>query len=422
MMQDSRETLEREVLGRIILGANPTDAPFTAKEFSGSARAWIFARILALAEKGDPIEPSSIVCGCTAATGIHAEIAECLCVASSSAHLPFYSRELQRILASERRAAIQKEAAAALGRGEDVRAVLGEATDRLDRIDLAYGEQAEKTLADSAFELFRAIEEGKPRPDTVSTYLKAIDSLAVGLLGGDLVILAGRPSMGKTALAITMMAEQSRHGIPPAFFSLEQSGPSVAARILARVSGRPTTKALRRPDELTMVERDSFYGAFSETLKIAEGIFLFERPRQTVAEIEVQAAQAVRRGAKIIYVDYLQKIRFPGKDRHDLEIGDACKRLRAIGQTWRVPVVLLAQINRGVEKDNRPPRLSDLKDSGEIEQDADFVWFLHCPEAEAKQSGEKWLIQEKGRDAGIGRRKIFFKAESVSFYDMEDAQ
>ena len=421
-MNENRLTAEREVVGRLIFGADLGEVTLSPDDFQGQGTKWLFKRIVELSKVGLPIEPGAIMSQRNSDVvkyGIGSEIASCMTVAISNSNVGFYVNELRAIISEEKKLRIREHTTQLLADGGDIRETLTKATEAIDKIEAQYGSRDNETLADAAFRLFEHIGNETPTKDQILTYLKTIDDTCYGLIGGDLVILAARPSMGKTALALTIMGNQARNGIKTAFFSLEQSSISVASRILANITKQSTARALRRPQDLTPAQKMTFMDAWGEVFKIAEKIVIFERPRQTISEIETQAVKAVKSGCRAIYIDYLGQMRFPGKLRYDLEISETCERLKALGKMLDVPVICLSQLSRSNVKENRAPQLSDLRDSGGIEQAADFVLFLHCKEDDAKKSGEKWFIQAKGRDAGIGSRVIYFDAPSVTFFDME---
>jgi replicative DNA helicase len=418
-LSDNRLYAEREVVGRLILGADIAEASLQPDDFKGGGTRWLFSRIQALSKKGDPIEPNSLLANLESRTGVADEISQCMGIATTNSNLGFYVRQLKGMIAEEKKQAVQRETGRLLTDGGDIRAAMQSAAAELEKIEAEYGTADNETLADGAFRLIDGIENGRENPEQILTGLNAVDDSCVGLVGGDLVILAARPSMGKTALAVTIAVNLSKRGVKSMFFSMEQSSMSLANRVLAGLAGRSTSKALRRPQDINLSERADLLGYAGEILKVSENIMVSERPRLAVTEVEARSSKAVKAGARLIIVDYLGLMYFPGKQRHDIELSDACERLKALGKCLHVPIILLCQLNRGNEKENRKPRLSDLKDSGGIEQVADFVWFLHCPEEEAKKSGPKWFLQTKGRDAGVGARKLYFCAESVSFHDCE---
>ncbi|MEW6200205.1 MAG: replicative DNA helicase [Planctomycetota bacterium] len=228
-------------------------------------------------------------------------------------------------------------------------------------------------------EAFRTIERrGRDALTGEPTGFIELDELTCGLQPGELIIVAGRPSMGKTALGLNMaehlgIVEQR----PVLFFSLEMSRQQVAQRILcsrARVNshtlrrGRHTAEDLKRlqeaADELTHAP-----------------LLVDDTSDLTVLELRARARMARRRhDIRAIFVDYLQLMRAPRSENRQVEVANISRGLKALAKDLNVPVVAMAQLNRSPEDKTRRgnrPRMSDLRESGAIEQDADVVALLH---------------------------------------------
>lgn len=343
-------------------------------------------------------------------------------------NISMYCDVIRDFIAEDLRARIRASVAKKIEGGEDVNEVFRDMQERLTAIESRYGAGAEVTTLKSAAELvLLRIRERKKPEGLVMTGYRDIDRLAIGLIGGDLVILGARPSMGKTALALGMMVNQSYLGKKPCFFSLEQSREQLAARLLANISRLSTSMALRRPHDINVVHQFELLEHSNDLVELCNQIFVFDEPRQSIDQIERRSVEAVKAGAGIIYVDYLQLIRKEkDRSREDIEIGEHAERLKAIARNTGVPVVALSQLSRqcegGSQGKPRRPKASDLRGSGGIEQAADFIWLLHCKESELKQGGIKYFIQDKGRDAGIGAQQLWFTAETVTFHDVTSQQ
>jgi len=224
----------------------------------------------------------------------------------------------------------------------------------------------------------------------MSTGLDDLDRKLGGLHRSDLVILAGRPSMGKTALATNIafaIARSHRRGPKPdgtegtveggvvGFFSLEMSAEQLAARILSEASGIPSDR-IRRGD-LTWEE----FRRFAEAARELEAcpLYIDDTPAIPIAQLAARARRLKRtHGLDALFVDYLQLIR-PAtmRDSRVNEVSEITQALKAIAKELDIPVVALSQLSRQVEsRDDKRPQLSDLRDSGSIEQDADVVMFV----------------------------------------------
>ncbi len=233
----------------------------------------------------------------------------------------------------------------------------------------------------------------------VSTGLIDLDKKLGGLHRSDLLILAGRPSMGKTSLATNIafnIAKAYKKGKTPdgsegavnggvvGFFSLEMSAEQLAARILSEASEVPSEQ-IRRGD---MTEAE--FRRFVEAAKALEScpLYIDDTPSLPIAQMAARARRLKREhGLDVIFVDYLQLMRGTGKgDNRVQEIGEISMGLKAIAKELDIPVVALSQLSRQVEsRDDKRPQLSDLRESGSIEQDADVVMFVFREEYYAER-------------------------------------
>jgi replicative DNA helicase len=224
----------------------------------------------------------------------------------------------------------------------------------------------------------------------ISTGLADLDKKLGGLHPSDLLILAGRPSMGKTSLATNIafnIAKAYRKGKRPdgsdgavnggvvGFFSLEMSAEQLAARILSEASEVPS-ELIRRGD-MTEIE----FRRFVEAAKALEScpLYIDDTPALPIAQVAARCRRLKRtQGLDVVFVDYLQLLRGTGKgDNRVQEIGEISMGLKALAKELSVPVVALSQLSRQVEnREDKRPQLSDLRESGSIEQDADVVMFV----------------------------------------------
>lgn len=236
------------------------------------------------------------------------------------------------------------------------------------------------TLAESAFK--RA-----GRTAGVSTGFTDLDKLLGGLHPSDLIILAGRPSMGKTALATNiafnaakarMNADNPEDGAVVGFFSLEMSAEQLATRVLAEESGVSSDR-IRRGD----VSHEDFEKFVLASLNLTKApLFIDDTPALSITALRTRARRLKRQhGLGLIVVDYLQLLQgSPGSraaESRVLEISEITRGLKAIAKELSVPVIALSQLSRAVEqREDKRPMLSDLRESGSIEQDADVVMFV----------------------------------------------
>lgn len=412
----NRLDAEREVIGRILIGDGSTLAECDIRTEDCQR----YGRVLDIMRKhyltGAPWDVAAIIGKAQGYAGI---ISEAMAAATTAANVGYFCDLLKAEILTGKRNAALDEAASRLRHGGDARAEIASVVAELDKLDATYTTDSLPRLADAALKFLRDIETPPATGASLPTGYRCIDKHLKGLLPGDLCIIAARPSMGKTALCLGMIQRQVLAGHKVAFFSLEQGGRSVSARLLAGISGESTKTALRDPGDLAQVYRNRLLGHAEKMLWASDRVFFFDRAQQSLSEILSGAKRAVKAGAECVYVDYLQLMKLSRKDREDSEIAANSEGLKALGKSLGVPVVCLAQLNRQCEIGQRKPRLSDLRGSGGIEQAADFVLFLHCREEEEKRTGEKSVILAKGRDSGTGLGIVHFDAETASFRDVE---
>lgn len=238
----------------------------------------------------------------------------------------------------------------------------------------------------------------------LGTGLPAIDTIVRGLMPGDLIIIAGRPSMGKTALAVNI-AEHVAKTKPAAILSLEMTRRKIAARSI-------------RYHEHALGGRD-------QAVDHLQGLKLFIDDSSTLNLGQVRARLRrlkQRHGLALAVIDYLQLINAKAEKRHE-EVATISRGLKAIAKDLDVPIIAVSQLNRGAESraDNRP-MMSDLRESGQIEQDADVVAFVYREEyyrPDTPMKGIAEVIIRKNRDGGVGTAHLEFLPEFTRFKTLE---
>lgn len=278
-----------------------------------------------------------------------------------------------------------------------------------------------EVLAGVVSEVERQIAEPGRRVG-VSTGLADFDAATGGLLPGQLIVLAARPSMGKSALAAQWAEAAARRGRPVLFCSLEMSALEIGQRMLCSDSGASMFRVHSgKANEIDL----SLLRQSAEVLSSLP-LSIEDKPGQSVASITSAARRVLSQHGSLglVVVDYLQLIS-PDDDRlrRDEQVGRMTRQLKAAARVLGCPVVVLAQLNRAVEKEkgNRPA-LSHLRESGAIEQDADCVVFVHREEyyrpgaPEVRGQGE--LIIAKQRNGPCTSVRVAWQAESLTFFDL----
>ncbi len=246
-----------------------------------------------------------------------------------------------------------------------------------------------------------------------------LDRMTAGFQPSDLIILAARPSMGKTALALNIAYNAARQKYPVAVFSLEMSKEQLVRRLLSAI-GRVDASNLRQAF-LTDKDWAGLQEAAGELLECP--IYIDDTPAATVLEVRAKCRRLkAKDNLGIVIIDYLQLMR----GRHDAnsreqEISEISRSLKAMAKELNVPVIALSQLNREVEKrTNKRPELSDLRESGAIEQDADVIVFIYRDEVYNPNSDQKGIAEilvKKQRNGQTGDLKLFFWKEFTLFRD-----
>lgn len=207
----------------------------------------------------------------------------------------------------------------------------------------------------------------------IGSGLTTLDRVTGGWQPSDLIIVAGRPSMGKTALALSLVKGTAELSVPVAIFSLEMSESQLTGRYLSCVSGRSNMEIRTGHVDIDLLAEQS-----NEVAMLP--IFIDDTPALSIFELRSKVKKlVVREGIKMIVIDYLQLMSSEAGSREQ-EISKISRGLKVIAKEFNIPVIALSQLNRGVEdRADKKPRLSDLRESGAIEQDADVVIMIHRP-------------------------------------------
>ena len=357
---------------------------------------------------------------------------------SSSAHIEFHSRiilqkYIQRKLITISNEIIQKS----YSETTDVMDLLDEAESKL--YDVAQGniKTSTETAQNLVIRAKNRIEEIAKQDGLsgVSTGFEKLDKLTSGWQPSDLVIVAARPGMGKTALALSMARNISvKQNIPVAFFSLEMSSVQLITRLISSETGLSSDKL--RTGKLADHEWQQLNIKVSD-LESAP-LFIDDSPSLTIFELRAKARRlASSHGIKLIIIDYLQLMNIGSSNKagnREQEISTISRNLKALAKELNIPVIALSQLSRAVETrgGTKRPILSDLRESGAIEQDADIVSFLYRPEyygimewddeMKTPSEGQGEFIVAKHRNGALDSIKLKFipslgKFEDIGGYD-----
>jgi len=255
----------------------------------------------------------------------------------------------------------------------------------------------------------------------VPTGFTQLDRKTTGLQPGDLVVIAGRPSMGKTTLAVNIAENAAiAKGIPVAIFSMEMSAEQLTLRLISSL-GRVNQSHLR-----TGNFNDEDWSRIQGALSQLSGapIFVDESPALTPTEVRARARRLKREhNIGLIVVDYLQLMQVAGtKENRATEISEISRSLKALAKELKVPVVALSQLNRAVEqRTDKKPVMSDLRESGAIEQDSDLILLIYREEVydpNTTRRGVADIIIAKQRNGPIGEVQLTFLGEYTRFENL----
>ena len=288
------------------------------------------------------------------------------------------------------------------------------------------GLKSSKDIIHNVFEQIEQRMENKELVTGVASGYYQFDEMTAGLQPSDLIIVAGRPSMGKTAFAMNVaMRAAAMSAIPTAVFSLEMSMEQIMQRMLC-CWGKVDLAKLRRA-RLDDEDWSRLYDAANHLS--ASPIFVDDTPAITTMDLRARCRRLkAEHGLGLIMVDYLQLMRASRHiDSREQEISDISRSLKALAKELHVPVVALSQLNRKVEeRADKRPMMSDLRESGAIEQDADVIIFLYRAAAYKKkeeltpEDNVAEVIIGKQRNGPTGMVKLLFLKESTAFENLSD--
>lgn len=286
------------------------------------------------------------------------------------------------------------------------------------------GFQPIKSLLTKAVDRIETLFEQDEPITGLSTGFSDLDAKTSGLQGSDLIIVAGRPSMGKTTLAMNISENVAiNSGKPVAIFSMEMPGEQLAMRMMSSL-GRINQTRVRTGK----LEDDEWPRLTSAVSLLAEAkLFIDDTPAMSPLDIRARSRRLMREHGELglIMIDYLQLMQVPGSSENRTnEISMISRSLKALAKELNVPVIALSQLNRSLEqRTNKRPIMSDLRESGAIEQDADIVIFIYRDEVYNEDSPEKGraeIIIAKQRNGPIGMLPLTFLGEFTKFENYID--
>jgi replicative DNA helicase len=279
-----------------------------------------------------------------------------------------------------------------------------------------------KEVIRDSFEMIERLYDKKETVTGVSSGFRDLDDLTTGFQKGDLIIVGGRPSMGKTAFALNIAQHVGLElREPVAIFSLEMAREQLAIRMLC-AEAMVNSNSIRKG----FIKKEDWHKLTSAASNLTGApIFIDDTSGITVLELRAKARRLkIEHGLSLVIVDYLQLMRGKGSfERREQEISDISRSLKGLAKELSVPVIAVSQLNRSVEQRRPPtPILADLRESGAIEQDADVIIFLYREEIYNKEAkrGHSEVIIAKQRNGPTGTVNLAFMSTCTRFLNMAD--
>jgi len=432
--------VEKEIIGAMLLDNEAIPKVFEilkADSFFDPKHKVIFHSIQSLYEANEPLDTVTLYeelkkQGKVEEAGGVTYVSKLAQDVSSAANVDYHARiVLEKWILRKLISTSLDVASSAFDAKEDVFDLLDEAEQKMFSISQEGTKESftsMKAAVKDAWEMIEAIKGNKLGAVSVKTGYFQLDDMLGGFQKSDLIIIAARPSMGKTAFALSFMRNAAiDFNVPVAFFSLEMATVQLATRLIS-AEARMDAHSLR-----TGNFRDSDGQKISRTVHKLSGapIYIDDTPSLSILEMRAKARRLHKeKGIGLIVVDYLQLMSAGSKvESREREISIISRSLKALAKDLNVPVVALSQLNRAVESTtDKRPMLSHLRESGAIEQDADVVIFLYRPEyygiTQFTNSGDSTegvaeIIISKQRNGPVGEVKLRFIKEYARFENLD---
>jgi len=429
---------EKSLLGCLMLDKNTIIrvADFLyPKDFYKRTHQEIYSSVIDIFEKGEPIDLLSVSNRLKEKAlldeiGGHAYLTELINSVPTASHAMSYAKIIQRKrILRDLIDASQEIGVMGHNESEDIDVLLDKAEKRIFSIaqkGLTQNFVPVKATLEDAFERIDKLSKHKTGLRGLATGFNDLDNILAGLQKSDLIILASRPSLGKSALALnfaTHIAVQEK--MPVGIFSLEMSKDQVVDRL---ISGQANVDLWRlRTGRLSADGQDNDFLRIQQAMGLLSEmpIYIDDAATSNILQMRAMARRLqAEKGLGLIIVDYLQLMEPRNLEAAIVQqMSEISRSLKALARELSVPVLALSQLSRAVEHRSPPiPRLSDLRETGAIEQDADVVLFIHRedrykPESERKNIAD--IIVAKHRNGPVGRIELYFDERVVSFRNLE---
>lgn len=426
---------ERALLGAILLKTDvmhDISVTIVPESFYADKHRQIYQAMITLFMKGDPIDLLSVSTQLKNAeqldrVGGASYITELIETVPAAGNAHYYA-ELVQSKAILRGLINAADDIAEMGYSdpENIDETLDQAEKKVYNVTNAIVTQKFKTIGSSlteAWERFEHLSANQDEKRGVPTGFHSLDNILAGLQKSDLIILAARPSMGKTTFALDLARNAALSGAHVGIFSLEMSDQQLVDRMLAAEAGVDSWK-LRTGKLKTDQEFEAVQAAMA---KLSEApIHIDDQPGTNILKMRSSARRLKNEhGLDLLIVDYLQLMHPTASKASDSmvqQVTEISRSLKLLARELDVPVLALSQLSRAVEQRGGKPRLSDLRDSGSIEQDADVVMFIHREDKINKESDRPNIAEimvEKHRNGPVGSCELYFDGQHVRFLNLD---
>jgi len=436
---DQVRELERAVLGGLMLETERYDnvrLVISHADFQGKDHQSIFESMGDLVNAGKPLDPITVADrldskNLLTRAGGKNYLIELTSSSPSAANLETYAELIRQKSISRKLMKINSEIAELIvnPQGKDASGLLDEAESKI----FSLNDEAERTstniqtlenLIEKSIDRLNELSQSGSSLIGFSSGFKDLNKQTQGLQRGDLIVVAGRPSMGKTSFAMNiaenfLLNEDVKGGV--LVFSLEMPGESLTTRLLA--SHAKINQQNVRSASLSNEELKRFMDSSSKLRELP--LYIDDSSLLSPMELRARARRVSRQeehGLSLIVVDYLQLMQLPGSTENRVnQISEISRSLKALAKELNVPVIALSQLNRAVEqRPNKRPMMADLRDSGAIEQDADLILFIYRDEVyneDSEEGNKAEIIIGKQRNGPIGTVNLSFLKEFTRFED-----
>lgn len=414
---------EKAVIGALILkGDLIKTLELDADDFHGPMNRLLFQSMRNMEERGEPIDLTTLITALQESEHVDETLqylVEAAETVPSTSNLEHYAGRVKQY-ARERTA---RSLMAGFLNGD---AVLAETIEQLNRLELGEGSKKRQTLSEGIDELYADLQLEKPEISGYPLGFPELDRMLDGLQPGENVIFGARPAMGKSAFVFNVAQYMGAQGVGVSLFNYEMFNKAITRRIVSSAA-RVENKRLRNGSRM----EDEDWKRFSASVGplATYPIALHEASGMTVRDIRKAAMKDMvefGRDKHVIIVDYLQLIRYHGnanKPKHE-RVGEISWELKQIALELGVPIILLSQLSRGVEqRQDKRPMMSDLRDSGEVEQNADIIGFLYRDEYYDPNTEDQNIVEliiAKQREGETGMVKLYFEKQFGKMLSFEN--